>query len=92
MPAPPLNDIVVHDINIRFEMKSAKYATQAWELEVQLSSTIFGPDYNGSFVVGRCFVHDLGCNMTPLMAFHKAIEQIMKGDKSWRPTLSHEPQ
>jgi len=91
MAEEKLSDFVSHPINISFRMVSAKYSLSQWEVEIQMSSPVFGPKNNNTLCVGRAFVVDTYGAMSPLKAFQIAVEQIMEGDMSpWRPILSHD--
>lgn len=90
MTEEKLSDFASHPIAINFRMISTKYSSNQWEVEIEMNSTIFGPKNNNSLCVGRAFVVDTYSELNPLAAFKRAVEQIMKGDKHWRPILCHD--
>jgi len=90
MAEEKLNDYITHPINVCFKLISTKYSSTHWEVEIQMSSHVFGPKKNSS-LVGHVYVLDVYGAMSPLKAFQAAVDQIMKGDKNWRPILYHDP-
>jgi hypothetical protein len=90
MAEEKLSDFASHPISISFRMISTKYSSNQWEVEIQMSAQVFGPKNNNSLCVGRAFVVDTYGTMSPLLAFKTAVDQIVKGDKNWRPILCHD--
>jgi hypothetical protein len=79
------------DVKVGFKLISAVYKdSQRWEIQIQLTSQIFGGPFNKTLVSGTTFVDDLCGELTPAKVFTTAVQQILKGDRNWRPILCHD--
>lgn len=90
LETPKLSDFESHPIAISFRLISTKYSNHQWEVEIQLNAQIFGQKGGNPLMAGHTYVSDMDGNLSPFKAFNQAVQQIMKGDKHWRPILCHD--
>lgn len=91
MPESKPSDFEAHPVTVRFQLITAKYTSHQWEVQLKMFQQVFGPrNSHDTCIQGTTYVSDIEANLTPHLAFHQAVDQIIKGDRHWRPLLYHD--